>query len=1313
MGFYGNITNTNKTQFTFDRTYANRKTMEDRLGKDEIYLGRYVLIEYSADDGNTLDTYTKCYVKITDGKEEFYTSPNFESTTRVKWGKPDSDGKLPSGTHVTTNGLIYVEKDLTPDNGVSTLSQVFYKCTNPLNSTTGANATFTLVVASEDPYTKNYNIDTSMYGAGRGYDSTVWQKVYAQGEEKYVMIAELNSVVPTFDITADAPTMTPITPHFDADSTNVYYKLHAQPAWGFRVAEAKASYNSDQQVEWTKSVYDPSTDITTNTTSTVRGAINFNAPAFSSQVGVSQDYLKKKDYTPNEITVLPTGLSGNEYNTHDGTGNKTQQPDIQELRINLPAIGNMMSDAWDIIHGPNRDNARTDENGSLQGRLDSFKDMAADEIPIKRGSDGTLIGATINGGKTSLLDYTGKNDDAWIETKVNGNEEKITIHHTFTKVNDTTTTADKNTNDVKHTGDNAGIGDALELYTPIVDEMGHVVGKNVETVTLPYGFKTIKTNGRGDSVAENATSDPTITDVVADNTQDILNINSGNEWVRIDTNTNTVTISHDVHVFDTNSAGHTNLNTEENAQQEDNLTIYDWDYDEAGHIISKKEHTYTLPFGYKTITPGSASEAVAEIESNTTSLVADETQDTLTVAPGNKWVRVAGTDDTLTIAHEVHDIDDEPVENATALDGGAGTFTIQDITFDAAGHATSNKAHTYNLPFAIRNINVQSSSDIGAGENSSATVEADKYNDTLTLTTQNRWITLKANKDTDAISIGHAAAGGTTITTGGATESTNSETKTLKFGEKFTTPYVKYDEMGHITETGTREVTVPIGSLTDTNSTNAANVLTGIGFTANTGAITTTHQNVNTLLLTGHTDTTAGHVSATDSISGAFNKLDERIDDANTRIDDLDVTDTATGGDVVSTVQQTDGKITVAHTNVGALNLTGYTLPTAVSNLNLSASESLNTALGKLEFRINEEKNRIDDLDYSDESTTQVISKITQTDGKITVTRANAGTLLLTGYAKAENEAEVQATDSINTAFGKITKNLDVKTAALSKELADTIAGLDVDKIEAGEGKVLESVSEADGKISATSKSLGGIKITDYTVNSDTTNIANTDTLNAALGKLQAQINANESAIEELTKGETVDGINSVKELVEWTETHGTTTTGIINAIGKVAEGDSASTGLYALIDAETAARAQADIDTNKRIDDLVKVTEAEKTQWSTAEANVQSDWNETDNTKDSFILNKPTNLVTEETTFVYSEAQVDDEGNEIAPETRVTIQELLTMVKDLTVALQNANDRITELEKYHPADENGGTEVPPVDNGGEETPTDPETPST
>jgi hypothetical protein len=45
-------------------------------------------------------------------------------------------------------------------------------------------------------------------------------------KEKYVMVAELNSVVPTFGITVDSPTIKPIAPHFDADSTNTYYKLH-------------------------------------------------------------------------------------------------------------------------------------------------------------------------------------------------------------------------------------------------------------------------------------------------------------------------------------------------------------------------------------------------------------------------------------------------------------------------------------------------------------------------------------------------------------------------------------------------------------------------------------------------------------------------------------------------------------------------------------------------------------------------------------------------------------------------------------------------------------------------------------------------------------------------------------------------------------------------------------------------------------------------------------------------------------------------------------------------------------------------------
>jgi hypothetical protein len=530
--------------------------------------------------------------------------------------------------------------------------------------------------------------------------------------------------------------------------------------------------------------------------------------------------------------------------------------------------------------------------------------------------------------------------------------------------------------------------------------MGHVVGNNIETVTLPYGYKKYTTNGVATAVTDLHTTitsaeDGADTDAVAtvettsstaDNTQDTLAVDTHNKWIQTKLENDKLTIAHEIHAIPTDSNGTTNANSEKGASDENNINIPDWAYDEAGHITEKHDHFYTLPFGYKEITSGSASAAVTDLTSNSNTIVADKTQDTLVVAAGNKWIKTAANadTDTLSIAHEVHDITTTD-KDTTALDSGTGSFIVQDLLFDEAGHATANQPHTYTLPYTIRNITVAGSDAVTEGTTTGGTVSAKSYNDTVNLNAQNRWINVKVEGDT--ISIGHAAAGGTTIKTGGATDPTNSETKTLKFGEKFTTPYVKYDEMGHITETGAREVTVPIGSLTDTNSTNAANVLTGISFTAKDGAITTTHQNVSTLLLTGHTDTTTGHVSATDSISGAFIKLDKRIDN-------LDVTDTTTGGDVVSTVQQTDGKITVAHTNVGALNLTGYTLPTVVSNLNLSPNESLNTALGKLEFRLN-------DLDYSDESTTQVISKITQTDGKIAVTRANAGDLLLTGYVKA------------------------------------------------------------------------------------------------------------------------------------------------------------------------------------------------------------------------------------------------------------------------------------------------------------------------
>lgn len=1130
MGFYGNITNTAKTQFTFDRTYPNRRTMEARTATDEIYLGRYVLIEYDISNKQTLDTFNRVYLI----NSKFYTTNKPQEINRVKFTteeNPNNPG------HGLNNAVIIGQMVYTLDE--TTEKQVFYKC---INNDGSGNAVFQEVSYSESNYTQNYNIDINTYGEGRGYDSTVWQKIYHQGQEKFVMIAELNTVVPTFDISADAPSMAPILPHFDMDSTNVYYKLHWQPQWGLRVAAANEKIvdksgnqilKSDETTIWAKEVYDPTTGRTSkqyynaaneewvtytpqsnvndyyvpSEADNVPAAIYFNAAALEAQVDEQRNTeigLSKAVNDRDYITLLPTGKSGNQYPMHNGSSRTNDAVDIQEFRINLPSIGNTISAAWDVVHGPQRNNSPAD---SLQGRLNFFKEMYPQEIPVQ-SSGGYLVGSTVRG-------------DSWIQPTVavvNNNEyhqDAISIVHTFNEGVDTTSFSCKNGKEIAEdltAGVNHSTDDTLKLYTPIVDEKGHIVAHNIETVTLPYG--------------------------------------------------------------------------------------------------------------YKTFTPGEKSELTGEIESNQTPIIAEDTKDSLTITPGNKWIRLAGAVDELTVAHEVHSIEQDD-KDSTDLDG-IGSFTIQDLVFDEAGHVTANQKHLYQFPKAYRNITIGGASDsVEAGVSTDDTsMSALTYNGTFNINPQNRWVTLQAVADENIINIGHAAAGNETTTAGDTTASTPN------FGDTFNVPYIKYDEMGHIASSNVRTVKIPQGSLTDTASTDTANVLTSIGFNETTGDITTTHQNVGTLKLTDYSsvnsvDTT--FIQATDTINQAFNKIDSRFES-------LDLNDVASsdGSQIVYTVKQNNGQITVEHKKIGELILTDYKLPTAVSDDGkILATESLNTALGKIEFRINAEQARAIDAEQK-----------------------------------------------------------------LSQKIDDTIEGLDVDSIVADGYSFISEVSEANGKIAANTAYLENVKLKTAVPLTSSDNIAVDDTLSQALGKLQAQIDINETAIKTLNDGIDPNKIDSVKDLITYTEEHGETTQGILDAIGKKSAEGSSSTGIYALIDAETSARALADQGINQRIDNLVKVTNEQIEQWNAAEENVQADWTETDATKDSFILNKPTNLVTEDSPFTYR-ALTDKAGTEIAGSISITILTLLDKIAEL-------EERVYALE--HP-DIQPPVEEPTPDGGEEEPP--------
>ena len=451
MGFYGNIKNTSRTQFSFDRIYANRVEMDNMASLDGIYAGRFVLIEY--DTAATPSFYPAGYLK--DGI--VYTAiPNTANGDVHPYQIRPEDSEENTSYYITSGTLIRV----TPENNfdkiyynadgeestipldvyffasgntlTKTVPKYYYDSkSNSLVEATDENGnilsqelsfaemkvfneqgTSSVVnsYASYDNYIHNYNVDRVQYGVSRGYDSTVWQKVYENSSAKYVMVAELNSVVPTFDLAADSPTMTPILPHFDVDSTNVYYKLHMQPQWGFRIKGSdpdqktprltssgevipssyiaarkdNKEYPSDATTTWMNQTYNFNNGETSDRIfikddgngnpdwikvgderddqEKVPAAIYFNKAGFDPKT-VSYSFDKEysnwntsdntefKYLVTDEITLSPSGQSGHSYSVHGQKGLRNPAPDIQELAIMLPSIGDSMASIWDLIYG--------------------------------------------------------------------------------------------------------------------------------------------------------------------------------------------------------------------------------------------------------------------------------------------------------------------------------------------------------------------------------------------------------------------------------------------------------------------------------------------------------------------------------------------------------------------------------------------------------------------------------------------------------------------------------------------------------------------------------------------------------------------------------------------------------------------------------------------------------------------------------------------------------------------------------------------------------------------------------------------------
>ena len=640
---------------------------------------------------------------------------------------------------------------------------------------------------------------------------------------------------------------------------------------------------------------------------------------------------------------------------------------------------------------------------------------------------------------TANREYWRKTENRWIYFDVNPDPQKpeVVLQHMFTPVDDTTTESDKNIAlttaqaNEGFVGNNNTTSDTLDLYTPIIDATGHVVGNNTETVTLPFGFKTIQAENSTNTAAwaqangATASTGESVQNIVADNTKDKLKFAGGNKWIRfmtsgdntdtnsrstgLDTN-NILTVAHETHDITTTAIPDTDLNN----PALDTIVIQDMLFDTAGHITHNQSHRYTLPYGFKTIATNGRSTNVAENATGTpttTNVVADNTQDILAINSGNKWIRLDTNvdNDSITISHDVHNITTTAKANSDINDNG-DTITIQDILFDEAGHMTANQNHTYTLPYGFKTIKVTNTASNVVTDAASAILEAgqiaDNTQDILTFAASNKWIKLDNNTE-DTIKIGHTVS---EIPTSTSTPTLSDESS----GKTFDVPTYTYDAAGHVVALTTATYTMPnsYGKFTDGTTTSSATA-TFDTFTVNgdnwlqatvtTDNITYSHKDANAV--------TAANVSNVTPAFGDTFTITDLVFDSKGHIyangngshtvqipkGSYVNTPASTGATGVITglgFTDTTGAITSTSNYLGAIELGSYTAPTGGNGI--TTTSTLASALSTLDARIYAEEqartNAIDGLDLgtvtnnTTDKTTTFVSAIGETNGIVTYT---------------------------------------------------------------------------------------------------------------------------------------------------------------------------------------------------------------------------------------------------------------------------------------------------------------------------------------
>ena len=409
--------------------------------------------------------------------------------------------------------------------------------------------------------------------------------------------------------------------------------------------------------------------------------------------------------------------------------------------------------------------------------------------------------------------------------------------------------------------------------------------------------------------------------------------------------------------------------------------------------------------------------------------------DSVTLTPGNKWIHLAvsGTGakgtidtDTIKIAHEVTAFDDGAANTEYGLltnetiEGANNSFEIPAFKFDEAGHIRGARTHTLTLPFGFTSfksvLNTTNDTDKTAGTVS--TVTPDTMTDEMTFAEGNQWICIDGSASNDRFTFSHYVKAFTEGTA--ATDLDNSQT--------FTVQELLWDRAGHLTGSTKRTYTLPDGfkNLTIANSGASA---TGVGTAASGGTLTATTQVDTATIDTGNRwltlvangkQVTMYHAAAGDA--------------------------SVKKGQTADKSPKFGENFLVVHTDI---DQAGHVKTLEEYTITLP-KPSLTNGTGNVVTQLS----------------------LDQTEGKFTETRANVGTLEITGYNNKGTDAGLLVeTDTINTAFSKL-------QVQLSKEVetrTNQIAALKLED-KAVDGSYVSQVVQADGKITVTRVALPSLE---------------------------------------------------------------------------------------------------------------------------------------------------------------------------------------------------------------------------------------------